>query len=107
MREKFIVVFLLISIVVLSQERPALSLRQQEMNIFNPALMGLEKLHRFQLHHRSQWVGFDGGPSTQILSYNGNYFKSVGLGGYFYMDAVGPTKNYGANFAKIVSYLFN
>jgi len=99
MRTIFIIIFLLTGIVVYSQDIPQLSYRQKEMNMFNPAFTGLEKLHRFQLHHRRQWVGFDGGPSTQILNYSGNYFKSVGLGGYVYMDAVGPTKNYGANLA--------
>jgi type IX secretion system PorP/SprF family membrane protein len=86
-----------------SQDKPKLSLSQQETSFFNPAFTGLEKLHRFQFHHRRQWMGFDGGPSTQILSYSGSYFRSVGLGGYFYLDAVGPVKNYGAN----VAYAFH
>jgi len=97
MKAKFIILFLLTSALVKAQILPQYSLRQQEMNLFNPAFTGSELLHRFQLHHRSQWVGFDGAPSTQILSYSGNYFKSVGLGGYVFHDAVGPTKNYGAN----------
>ena len=44
-------------------------------------------------------MGFKGAPSTQILSYSGNYFKSVGLGAYVFHDAVGPSRNYGANFS--------
>ncbi len=99
MRAKFIVIFLFASMIAKSQDRPMLSLKQQEISVYNPAFTGLEKLHRFQLHHRKQWIGFDGAPGTQVLSYSGNYFKSVGVGGYFYYDAVGPIKNYGANVA--------
>lgn len=97
MKAKLIILFLLVSAIGSAQTLPQFSLRQQEMNLFNPAFTGSELLHRFQLHHRSQWVGFKGAPSTQIFSYSGNYFKSVGLGAYVFHDKVGPSRNYGAN----------
>jgi type IX secretion system PorP/SprF family membrane protein len=97
MKVKFIILFLMASAVVKAQTLPQFSLRQQEMNLFNPAFTGSELLHRFQLHHRSQWVGFKGAPSTQILSYSGNYFKSVGFGAYVFHDQVGPSRNTGVN----------
>jgi type IX secretion system PorP/SprF family membrane protein len=99
MKVKFIILFLFAGAMLKAQTLPQFSLRQQEMNLFNPAFTGSELLHRFQLHHRSQWVGFKGAPRTQLLSYSGNYFKLVGLGGYVFYDEVGPSKNYGVNFS--------
>jgi type IX secretion system PorP/SprF family membrane protein len=99
MKVKFIILFLFASAIVKAQTLPQFSLRQQEMNLFNPAFTGSELLQRFQLHHRSQWLGFKGAPSTQILSYSGNFFKFVGLGAYVFHDEFGPSKNYGINFS--------
>jgi type IX secretion system PorP/SprF family membrane protein len=99
MNIKFIILFLFAGVIAQAQTLPQFSLRQQEMNLFNPAFVGSELYHRFQFHHRSQWVGFDGAPRTQIASYSGSFFKSVGLGGYIFYDVVGPSKNYGVNAA--------
>ncbi len=99
MKIKCIILSLFVGVIAQAQTLPQFSLRQQEKNLFNPAFTGSELQHRFQFHHRSQWVGFDGAPSTQVVSYSSSYFKSVGLGGYIFYDVVGPGKNYGANAA--------
>ncbi len=97
---KKILFFILIFSVVktsFSQTMPQFSQRSLEMHVMNPAVIGSQLNHTLQIHHRNQWIGFEGSPNTQILSYNGPVKSNMGLGGYVFQDVTGPTKNIGAN----------
>ncbi|MBU0764469.1 MAG: type IX secretion system membrane protein PorP/SprF [Bacteroidetes bacterium] len=81
-----------------AQQLPQLSQRMFDDLLFNPAVAGTKSEREIRLHHRSQWIGFDG-PVTQVISYNGKIYKNMGLGGYFLNDITGPTRRFSMNAA--------
>ena len=70
---------------------------------FNPAYAGSHEMPCISGIHRSQWVGFDGAPTSQTLNFHTPLFgKRVGLGVSVQHDKIGPTNSYWAN----VSYAY-
>lgn len=64
---------------------------------YNPAYAGAEETSVFTLFAREQWLGLDGSPSSQILTYNTPLTSSgTGLGGRISRFAVGLETNYQA-----------
>ncbi|WP_299011988.1 type IX secretion system membrane protein PorP/SprF [uncultured Polaribacter sp.] len=60
---------------------------------FNPAYAGSRGSSSFYLSQRSQWVGIDGAPTTNALSYHSPIGSSkVGVGLSFLNDAIGPVE---------------
>ena len=60
---------------------------------FNPAYAGSRGSSSFYLSQRSQWVGIDGAPTTNALSYHSPIGSSrVGFGLSFLNDAIGPVE---------------
>lgn len=60
---------------------------------FNPAYAGSRGTSSFYLSQRSQWVGIDGAPTTNALSYHSPIGSSnVGVGLSFLNDAIGPVE---------------
>lgn len=58
----------------------------------NPGYAGYRDKPVLALFHRSQWVGFDGAPSTQVLTFDSRLKKDeLGIGGTIMFDRVGPT----------------
>ena len=80
-----------------AQQLPQLSQYQLDDIIFNPAALGTKTSDRIVLHHRSQWLGFEGSPITQFISYNGSFKENMGLGGYIMNDITGPTRRLSFN----------
>ena len=91
----YIILFLFYSAI--SQQLPQLSQYQLDDIIFNPAALGTKTSDRIVLHHRSQWLGFEGSPITQFISYNGSFNGDMGLGGYIMNDITGPTRRLSFN----------
>ncbi|WP_109851095.1 type IX secretion system membrane protein PorP/SprF [Aquimarina sp. AU58] len=60
----------------------------------NPAYAGSRGVLSFMGLHRSQWVGLDGAPKTQTLTFNTplDYSKMMGLGVSIINDKIGPSK---------------
>ena len=56
----------------------------------NPAYAGTQGELAALLMHRSQWVGINGAPSTQILAIDAPLRDKVGLGGVLTHDVLGP-----------------
>lgn len=56
----------------------------------NPAYAGTQGEMAALLMHRSQWVGINGAPNTQILAVDAPLMDKVGLGGVLTHDALGP-----------------
>jgi type IX secretion system PorP/SprF family membrane protein len=69
---------------------------------YNPAYAGSRGSLNFTGVHRSQWVGWDGAPTTQFLSVHAPVArKHVGIGGNLSYDRIGSRTNFTAmaNFA--------
>ena len=56
----------------------------------NPAYAGTQGELAAILMHRSQWVGINGAPNTQILAIDAPLREKVGLGGVLIHDVLGP-----------------
>lgn len=62
--------------------------------IVNPGYAGSRDALTITALHRSQWVGFDGGPSTQTLTAHSPVFNEhTGIGLSVLNDKIGPTNN--------------
>lgn len=60
---------------------------------FNPAYAGSRGTTSIYLSQRSQWVGIDGAPTTNALSYHSPIGSSnLGIGVSFLNDAIGPVE---------------
>ena len=69
---------------------------------YNPAYAGSRGSLNFTGVHRSQWVGWDGAPTTQFLSVHAPISrKRIGIGGNLSYDRIGSRTNFTAmaNFA--------
>lgn len=67
---------------------------------FNPAYAGSKDAFTLMGLVRQQWVGIEGGPSTQVISGHGPFFKDkVGLGLTIVRDRVAIINNWNVNFA--------
>lgn len=75
---------------------------------FNPGAVGIiPNTHCAHLIARQQWMGFEGKPTTALLSYSGNPagWDNVGIGGTFVYDQIGLQSNV---FFKVAgAYSFN
>lgn len=61
--------------------------------IINPAYAGSRDAFSAAILHRSQWVGFDGAPSTQTVAVHAPLQrKKVGVGLNILTDKIGPTR---------------
>ncbi len=103
----FIVIFILLDIIfiqkIYAQQLPQFSLYQLDDLVFNPAVLGTKENDQITLHHRSQWLGFEGAPITQVLSYNGKLQGNMGLGGYLMHDITGASRRLSFN----IGYAYN
>lgn len=97
--KKFIVniIFGLLVSLSIAQQLPQFSQRMFNEMVFNPAVIGTKQVDQVLLHHRSQWIGFEGAPITQTFSYNGSMMDNMGIGGYLTNDITGPTRRLAFN----------
>ncbi len=73
---------------------------QYMFNLYNinPAYTGSKDVLSASLSHRSQWVGFEGAPSTQVLSLHAPITKlKIGVGLQLFNDVIGPRQMNGFN----------
>lgn len=60
----------------------------------NPAYAGNAGFPCISCLHRTQWVGFEGAPSSQVINFHMPAFSNrVGLGGSIANDNIGPTNS--------------
>ncbi|MFV0249374.1 MAG: type IX secretion system membrane protein PorP/SprF [Tenacibaculum sp.] len=87
-----LLVLLLISRVAYSQQDPQYTQYMLNTMSVNPAYSGSKGYGVFNILGRAQWVGIDGAPNTQTLSYDTSLgFSGVGLGFNLVNDAIGPS----------------
>lgn len=70
----------------------------------NPAYAGSRGVLGISALHRSQWIGTDGGPTTQTLNINGPFSEKVGLGLSIVHDEIGNNTNQNTYFDGTFSY---
>lgn len=91
--KKIIAITLLLvsSACLFSQQDPQYSLYMFNPLGVNPGYAGSREVLSAVLIHRSQWVGLDGAPETQVLSINSPLKnKKMGLGLQVVNDKIGP-----------------
>ena len=92
----FIHLFLLISAGVFGQRDALYYQYLHNYHILNPAFTGIQEKPIFHLVDRHQWIGLNGAPNTITLSGQGMLRnEKIGLGGYMYVDRLGPTVDFG------------
>lgn len=64
---------------------------------YNPAIAGLYDYMPIHFNFRSQWVGFDGAPTTQSLTTHTDVGNNLGLGGGLFNESTGPSRFTGGN----------
>jgi len=81
---------------LMAQQDPIFSKYMFNPLVINPAYAGSRETVSTVLVHRSQWVGFEGAPSTQTLSIHSPLAqKKLGVGFGIVRDQLGPSLNYG------------
>lgn len=99
LKKKYLVVFLLMNLLLPvsnAQQIIQLSQRMSDVALFNPAAYGAMNNNQVKLLHRSQWVGFEGAPQTQLLTYSATPGRQNGLGLYALNDVAGATHRFSA-----------
>ncbi len=68
---------------------------------YNPAYAGLDQVPSFSALVRSQWLGFEGAPQNQILTFNTPFgsAQSAGAGLTLRRFTIGPTEEYTSEFS--------
>lgn len=93
------------SFAIRAQQIPMYTHYMYNTLVVNPGYAGSRDALTVTALHRSQWVGFDGAPSTQTLTIHSPLRNQhIGLGLAVLKDKVGPVSNTGVtgNFAYIM-----
>ncbi|WP_242094825.1 PorP/SprF family type IX secretion system membrane protein [Aestuariivivens sediminicola] len=91
MKQYIIAIALLSCTLGLAQQLPQFTQYMYNTISINPAYAGSREALSIVGLHRSQWVGFDGGPITQTLSIHSPLRNDrIGLGLSFIQDDLGP-----------------
>ena len=93
MKKIVTLVIILISGLSYSQQDAQFSNYMYNTLSFNPAYAGSRGTTSIYLSQRSQWIGLDGAPTTNALSYHSPLGSSnLGIGLSFLNDAIGPVE---------------
>lgn len=87
---------LLITSQLEAQHNAIVSQYMFNMYAINPAYAGAKDYSTINGFYRSQWVGFEGAPSTQTITFHKPLSKSnLGIGAQLFNDQIGVTKEFG------------
>lgn len=94
---KYILIFFLLSVVyegaIYAQQLPFYSQYRNNIFMLNPAIAGTNQNIDVRANYRTQWVGYDGAPTTSTISFHSRLCKGMlGLGGFAVKDAIGPNQ---------------
>ncbi|MEO1486989.1 MAG: type IX secretion system membrane protein PorP/SprF [Bacteroidota bacterium] len=90
----FLTIALLMGVALYGQQDPQYTQYMYNTLNVNPAYAGSRGHLSALLMHRSQWVGINGAPTTQVLAVDGPVGKNVGLGLVLTNDALGPANEF-------------
>ena len=81
-------------LISLSQQDPQFSQNRFITTAFNPGATGIKEMDCFGLIARQQWIGFEGAPTSAMLTYESYLNKyNSGIGGVFVFDKIGLESN--------------
>ncbi len=90
-----ILILLFLTKAIYSQQDYLMSYKLENLSLLNPAYKPLHDRQSYIFQHRSQWIGFDGAPTTDLVSYNSKtMFKSIAYGVSLISDKIGYINNY-------------
>ncbi|MBL4652302.1 MAG: type IX secretion system membrane protein PorP/SprF [Flavobacteriales bacterium] len=96
--KKLVVILFCVPVFVFAQQLPTQSLYQYDISLINPGYSVSVKAAQINIHHRSQWVGFNEAPNTQTLTFVKRIDdKKFGYGMYVFNDRYGPFQRVGFN----------
>ena len=98
-----LVLALISSGLIYSQQLPQLTQFMDNSYVINPAFAGMNDYYQVRTSVRNQWTGISDAPSTTILSIYGKQDENVGLGGIIFNDQYGHTSRTGGS----VSYTYH
>jgi type IX secretion system PorP/SprF family membrane protein len=91
MKKLLLIIALVSALPSFAQQDPQYSLYMFNPLGVNPAYAGSREVLSGVLIHRSQWIGLEGAPETQVLSLNSPLKnKNMGLGLQIVNDKIGP-----------------
>ncbi|MEL7271163.1 MAG: type IX secretion system membrane protein PorP/SprF [Bacteroidota bacterium] len=90
----FLTIALLMGVALHGQQDPQYTQYMYNTLNVNPAYAGSRGHLSALVMHRSQWVGINGAPTTQVLAVDGPVGKNVGLGLVLTNDALGPANEF-------------
>ncbi|MEL6975858.1 MAG: type IX secretion system membrane protein PorP/SprF [Bacteroidota bacterium] len=90
----FLTIALLMGVALFGQQDPQYTQYMYNTLSVNPAYSGSRGHLSALVMHRSQWVGINGAPTTQVLAVDGPVGKNVGLGLVLTNDALGPANEF-------------
>ncbi len=99
MKKILLIIIILLPATLFAQQIPQFSQRGIDIFSFNPAFAGSKGYTEMLIHHRSQWRGYDGAPTTQNFTYQGMLSKRNALGLSFVKDKIGPISTSGIKIA--------
>ncbi len=91
MGHTYLLVLLLGCCTVSAQQDPQFTQYMYNTMSVNPAYAGSQGYLTALLMHRSQWVGVNGAPNTQVLAVDTPLENKLGVGGILAHDALGPS----------------
>ena len=96
----FISITVLLTLPAFAQQESQFTNFMHNFLQLNPAYSGVREVPSFTLLHRNQWIGFDGAPVSQVLSFNSPFFnKRVGFGFTLFHRTAGITSNWSGTMA--------
>lgn len=89
--------FVLFSLVSKAQQTPHYTQYTYNMQVLNPAFVGVRSDLSISLLNRSQWVGLEGAPTTLTFAINGRTQNGLGFGATVINDKIGLAKSTNVN----------
>jgi type IX secretion system PorP/SprF family membrane protein len=95
MKQLSTIIFLLSAFSLFAQQEPHYTYFMYNQQLYNPAYVGSRNTASFTGLHRSQWLGFEGAPSSQVLSFQTPIMKQrAGVGGTISRQEIGISYNW-------------
>lgn len=100
MKQISTIIFLLLGISLWAQQEPHYTNYMYNQQLYNPAYVGSRNTPSFTALHRSQWLGFEGAPMSQVVSFQTPIMRErAGLGGTISRYEIGVTYSWFASAA--------
>lgn len=98
MKNLYTLIFVLAAFQLMAQQEPHYTHFMYNQQLYNPAFVGSRNTPSFTGIHRSQWIGFEGAPSSQVLSFQTPVMRQrAGVGGTISRYIIGVTDSWFAS----------